>query len=183
MTLRTTFAALAAALTLVACDDAPLPTDQNAAVESTPLMQLGHESPRVAGNTIQNLDVLGSIGAVENAAFTGRIVDLTLERVGDDILASGRLVGRLTADGSTQQINEVFQGVTLPVLDESLVPIVPNGGLTVCPILFLELGPIFLDLLGLIVEVPDPIVVEIRAETGPGRLLGNLLCALLGILD
>jgi hypothetical protein len=52
-----------------------------------------------------------------------------------------------------------------------------------CPVLFLELGPIFLDLLGLVVEVPDPIIIDIRAEQGPGNLLGNLLCAILGLLD
>jgi hypothetical protein len=33
------------------------------------------------------------------------------------------------------------------------------------------------------VEIPDPVIIEIRAEPGPGRLLGNLLCALLGLLD
>jgi hypothetical protein len=34
-----------------------------------------------------------------------------------------------------------------------------------------------------VVEVPDPIVVDIRAEPGPGNLLGNLLCAVAGLLD
>jgi hypothetical protein len=52
-----------------------------------------------------------------------------------------------------------------------------------CPILFLELGPLFLDLLGLVIEIPDPIVLDIYATPGPGKLLGNLLCALVGILD
>jgi hypothetical protein len=52
-----------------------------------------------------------------------------------------------------------------------------------CQILYLTLGPIFLDLLGLIVEVPDPIVIDIRAEPGAGNLLGNLLCAVAGLLD
>jgi hypothetical protein len=53
----------------------------------------------------------------------------------------------------------------------------------VCPILYLNVGPILLNVLGLVVEVPDPIIVEIRAERGPGQLLGNLFCALVGILD
>jgi hypothetical protein len=77
----------------------------------------------------------------------------------------------------------MFENVALPVLDADGNPILPNGEQESCPILFLELGPIFLDLLGLVVEVPDPIVVEIRAEPGPGQLLGNLLCRLLGIAD
>jgi hypothetical protein len=138
--------------------------------------------PRVAGRTIQNLNVEGTIQE-QAASFTGRIVDIDVTRVGDDILASGRLVGSLTQNGITQQINQVFTNVPINLLDQALELINLNQRPQVCPILFLELGPIFLDVLGLIVEVPDPIVVEVRAERGPGQLLGNLLCALLGILD
>jgi hypothetical protein len=147
--------------------------------------------PRVEGTQIRNLDVEGTgdgsveqfLAEGEEGTFTGRILNLTLERVGEEILASGRLVGQLTTDEGTQRINRVFEDVALQVLDGDGNVIDPNGENGVCPILFLELGPIFLDVLGLIVEVPDPIVVEIRAEEGPGRLLGNLLCALLGLLD
>jgi len=51
-----------------------------------------------------------------------------------------------------------------------------------CDILFLDLGPIFLDLLGLQVDL-SPIELDIDAVSGPGNLLGNLLCALTGLLD
>lgn len=51
-----------------------------------------------------------------------------------------------------------------------------------CEILHLELGPIDLNLLGLVVHV-DQIVVDISAQPGPGNLLGNLLCAIAGLLD
>lgn len=132
--------------------------------------------PRLVGRTIQDLDVVFTDGST----FVGRITNLTLERVGDEIHASGRLIGRFTTNG-VEQINRVFS-VVLPVLDANGDPIDVLDPPTVCQILFLELGPIFLDVLGLIVEVPDPIVVEVRAEPGPGQLLGNLLCALLGIL-
>ena len=97
--------------------------------------------------------------------------------VNDDVevLATGRLIGTLThPDGTTERINETFEA-WLPV--EVAVENNPTQ------ILFLELGPIFLDVLGLIVEVPDPIILEIRAEEGPGQLLGTLLVALLGLLD
>lgn len=36
--------------------------------------------------------------------------------------------------------------------------------------------------LGLVIEIA-PIDIEITAETGPGNLLGNLLCAIVGIFD
>ena len=51
-----------------------------------------------------------------------------------------------------------------------------------CDILHLELGPLDLDLLGLVVHL-DKVVLDIDAQSGPGNLLGNLLCAIAGLLD
>ena len=51
-----------------------------------------------------------------------------------------------------------------------------------CQILHLELGPLDLDLLGLQVHL-DQVVLDITAQQGPGNLLGNLLCAIAGLLD
>jgi hypothetical protein len=51
-----------------------------------------------------------------------------------------------------------------------------------CQILHLELGPLDLDLLGLQVHL-DKIVLDITAQPGEGNLLGNLLCAIAGLLD
>lgn len=52
-----------------------------------------------------------------------------------------------------------------------------------CEILSLTLGPLTLDLLGLVITIPNPIVLTITAEPGPGNLLGNLLCGIAGLLD
>lgn len=71
------------------------------------------------------------------------------------------------------------------------VPVkVTSGGTTstaqaeqaTCPVLHLAIGPINLNLLGLVVTT-QPIVVDIVAVPGPGNLLGNLLCAIAGLLD
>lgn len=51
-----------------------------------------------------------------------------------------------------------------------------------CPILHLELGPLDLDLLGLRVQL-NQVVLDVTAIPGPGNLLGNLLCAVAGLLD
>ena len=51
-----------------------------------------------------------------------------------------------------------------------------------CAILDLTLGPLDLNLLGLVVHL-DQIVLTIDAQSGPGNLLGNLLCAVVGLLD
>jgi hypothetical protein len=53
---------------------------------------------------------------------------------------------------------------------------------TPCPILHLELGPLDLNLLGLRVQL-NQVVLDITAIPGPGNLLGNLLCAIAGLLD
>jgi hypothetical protein len=51
-----------------------------------------------------------------------------------------------------------------------------------CRILHLELGPLDLNLLGLRIQL-NRVVLDITAERGPGNLLGNLLCAVAGLLD
>jgi hypothetical protein len=51
-----------------------------------------------------------------------------------------------------------------------------------CPILHLDLGPLDLNLLGLRVQLNE-VVLDITAIPGPGNLLGNLLCAVAGLLD
>ena len=51
-----------------------------------------------------------------------------------------------------------------------------------CKILSLDLGPINLNLLGLVVRT-NLIQVRIDAVQGPNNLLGNLLCAITGLLN
>jgi hypothetical protein len=51
-----------------------------------------------------------------------------------------------------------------------------------CRILHLDLGPIFLDLLGLQVSLNE-VILDVTAVSGPGNLLGNLLCAVAHLLD
>ena len=51
-----------------------------------------------------------------------------------------------------------------------------------CEILHLELGPLDLNVLGLLVHL-DRVVLDITAQSGAGNLLGNLLCGIAGLLD
>ena len=51
-----------------------------------------------------------------------------------------------------------------------------------CPILHLVIGPIKLNLLGLVVTT-NQIVLDITAVPGAGNLLGNLLCAVANLLN
>lgn len=51
-----------------------------------------------------------------------------------------------------------------------------------CDVLHLNLGPLDLNLLGLQIDLAE-VVLDIVAQPGAGNLLGNLLCAVAGLLD
>ena len=89
------------------------------------------------------------------------------------LVAIGQLTGTITTvvNGVTQVLN-VSQLITLPV----------TAGNATCTILDLQLGPLDLNLLGLMVHL-DQINLLITAQQGPGNLLGNLLCAIANILN
>ena len=76
----------------------------------------------------------------------------------------------------------LISGSTIPVVNQQIETTLSPDEEGVCDILFLDLGPIFLDLLGLTVELSQ-VVLDVDAVPGEGRLLGNLLCALTGLLD
>jgi hypothetical protein len=82
--------------------------------------------------------------------------------------------GVLSAVGTLNLVGGGTQAVTVPV------DLQQTTG--TCEILHLTLGPLDLDLLGLVIHL-DQVVLEIDAEQGPGNLLGNLLCAIAGLLD
>jgi hypothetical protein len=84
--------------------------------------------------------------------------------------ATLRVVGTVT-NTATGAVTTFTQNVTAPVTATGT-----------CTILDLTIGPIDLNLLGLVVHT-DTIHLEITAQQGPGNLLGNLLCAIAGLLD
>ena len=51
-----------------------------------------------------------------------------------------------------------------------------------CPVLHLDLGPLNLNLLGLTIHL-NQVVLDVNAVSGPGNLLGNLLCSVAGLLN
>jgi len=90
----------------------------------------------------------------------------------------GQLVasGMVTADVKGRMITAPFTNVPVEL---SLAANQTNAG--ACPILDLALGPINLDLLGLVIET-SPICVQITAYDG-GGLLGDLLCSVANLLN
>ncbi|WP_331234966.1 hypothetical protein [Natronorarus salvus] len=140
---------------------------------------------------ITGLDVVGE----DEIDFDEEVIDPADDddTTGLYLVASGRLQGRLS-ENPTTQINETFDIViglleeVIQLLEDLLEGLVgdDNGLLDPeegeCPILTLDVGPIFLDLLGLQVDL-SRIELDITAVAGEGNLLGNLLCAVANLLN
>lgn len=94
------------------------------------------------------------------------------------IRAVGTLVGTIT-DASGADLGDIDKRISIPVTSIYSGNHKPRAN---CPVLHLTLGPVDLNLLGLKVHL-DQIILNIDAESGPGNLLGNLLCQIAGILD
>jgi hypothetical protein len=88
--------------------------------------------------------------------------------------------GALVATGVLSGVVTTATGVTTGVLRTVTIP--AAVGETSCAILHLDLGPLFLDVLGLQIDL-SRIVLDITAQAGAGNLLGNLLCAVTNLLN
>ena len=92
-----------------------------------------------------------------------------------ELVALGTLTATVT-DTATQTVRNIATSVAMPVTASG------SGGAAACDILHLVLGPLHLDLLGLVIDL-NQVELDIVAQPGPGNLLGNLLCAIVGLLD
>ena len=161
--LRTSIAALLGVLAFAACSDNTGPgpqADKPQAEKPSAAVTRTGISKAVAGTCTS--------GTFAGQTFTGTlsITRFTTNSAGQ-LLANGVLTGT-TSGGQT--INQVVSNI--PVVFD------PQR----CTILHLEVGPIFLNLLGLQLTTNE-IVIDLTAVAGPGNLLGNLLCAIAHLLD
>jgi hypothetical protein len=107
--------------------------------------------------------------AIGGGTFTGTF-DLQKFTVKNGVvMAVGTVSGTLTT--ATESVSVVKNVTTRSKIVEAT-----------CDILRLDLGPIFLDVLGLQVNL-SRVILDIDAQAGAGNLLGNLLCAVAGLLD
>ena len=123
----------------------------------------------------QVVDVTGK--ASNGKAFSGTYAVDRFRTSGGKLVSEGTLRGRLGGRRVAKSGVKMPASVTRAATQAQLPPL-PNS----CQILNLVLGPINLDLLGLVVRT-NRINVRIDAQRGPGNLLGNLLCAITGIFD
>lgn len=102
----------------------------------------------------------------DGTAFTGAISNLTASTVDGALTLTGTITGTGLPAGGTQ-------------FTTTITDLAANQA---CTILDLTLGPINLDLLGLVIDL-NQVELDITAVPGAGNLLGNLLCAVAGLLD
>lgn len=121
--------------------------------------------------------------------FQGTATITSFASDGANLLALGTLTGIVT-DGDLvvrSVVSNFSVPVTVPTRSTSTAnrnaaaaaAITPQA---VCGILNLQLGPIHLDLLGLVLDT-NQINVTLNAVPGAGNLLGNLLCAVANLLN
>jgi hypothetical protein len=110
--------------------------------------------------------------------FNGRYAIDRFRASRGELFAVGTVRGRLSGRRVVERRVRMPAALSEGPAAAQLLPPIPNA----CEILNLVLGPIRLDLLGLVVRT-NRINVRIDAVPGPGNLLGNLLCAITGLLD
>ena len=123
--------------------------------------------------------------------FTGKYTIERFIRRGNKVFSSGTVTGRLAgrkvrkkrvrmpAALAPNGAARTALGGHAAQLPLPLPPLPPGNA---CAILALNLGPVNLNVLGLVVRTNE-IQLRIDAVQGAGNLLGNLLCGITGILN
>src|SRR3954447_537694 len=128
---------------------------------------------RVIGSFAHGGTVRGSFVPVRSYVIGGKTV------VQGELLATLRRANGSLVGGVTR--NDVSLPVHASGASRSAAA-APAAAAAACPLLHLVLGPLHLNLLGLNVNL-NRVVLDITAQSGPGNLLGNLLCAVAHLLD
>ena len=110
-------------------------------------------------------------GTADNGSFAGNFTPTRFSSQNGNLLPTGVRTGTVSgSSGAT--IGTVTRTVSMPV----------TVAAATCQVLNLVLGPLHLDLLGLVVDL-NQVHLVITAVQAPGNLLGNLLCAITHLLD
>jgi hypothetical protein len=131
---------------------------------AAPVAAQGRTLATVSSSITQTIDGVGT--------FEGIFTPTAITRSAGQVSVTGLVTGTLTD----------LTGVLHPVSQQASAPIIAAATPASCTILDLTLGPLHLNLLGLVVDL-NQVHLVITAVPGPGNLLGNLLCAVAGLLD
>jgi hypothetical protein len=131
------------------------------------------QQPAAAAGTVTGL-TQHLTGTQGNLAYDLTATVTKLVNQNGRLLATGTLTGTVT--------NTVSGLVTTLTNQPFSVPVTSLAAGGTCTILDLVLGPLHLDLLGLVIDL-NQVHLTITGQRGPGNLLGNLLCGLANALN
>jgi hypothetical protein len=154
-------------------DAARVQAVRSAVPSATSLLNQARYTSRVSGTDAKGRKVTGRF--VPRRAFVNSA---------GKMIVQGHLFARIHRANGTSFVRDQT-GVRLPVISTtppSSAPASRAAAAASCQILNLVLGPLDLNLLGLVVHL-DTVHLNITAVPGAGNLLGNLLCAVAGLLD
>lgn len=123
--------------------------------------------------------ISGTLGNVTGTTatggtFTGSLTNAHFVNQNGVVTLVGNLTGTLTNAAGTVIGTVTNQAIGTPVTGAT--------GTAGCTILDLTLGPLHLNVLGLVVDL-NQVHLTITGQTGSGQLLGNLLCGLANALN
>ena len=192
---RTTILAVAIAIGAAAasCGDQPTAPGANPDLTSTPAdasaqLPTGaapHKQAKDKGRAalLTNVPVTGVLS--DGGTFTGTLTaqKITYDETAKTLVMTGTLTGTATpAAGVASAVTQQFTTPITLARQASATSVFRTTSMATCDILFLDLGPLHLDLLGLTLDLNE-VVLDLNAVSGSGNLLGNLLCAVVGLLD
>jgi hypothetical protein len=123
-------------------------------------------TPRTTASSTIN-QVIAGVGT-----FTGSFAPTSFSNQNGQLAVTGVVTGTLTT----------LTGAVIPVTQTVTTTVANATTAGSCDILNLVLGPLHLNVLGLVIDL-NQVVLDITAQSGAGNLLGNLLCAVAGLLD
>ena len=127
------------------------------------------------------LNVTGT--TADGSAFAGTFAPSSFQAQDGVLTVTGLVSGTVTS--LTGAVTDVPSTEVTTTVEKALAApgattlAAPAGA---CDIVNLDLGPLDLNVLGLQIDL-NQIVLDITAVPGAGNLLGNLLCAVTGLLD
>jgi hypothetical protein len=132
-------------------------------------------------NPFASIPVSGIVpGTTQTFAGTMDVIGF---RQGTDATGAATVVAVAVLNGTLAGMPVTNQMISWPVqLPSAGARTAAVGTQATCDILNLVLGPLHLDLLGLVVDL-NQVVLNITAQSGAGNLLGNLLCAVVNLLN
>jgi hypothetical protein len=188
-----TFAVLVGAAT-VSCGDQPTAPSVDPSARTAPADASAQVIPRQRNGIAKHADERAAL--LTSVPVTGTLSDggtfvgtftathLSIDETTRALSMTGTLTGTATtADGTLATVTQQFTAPMNLARSSSQSGIFhTTSAMATCDILFLDLGPLNLDLLGLTLDLSE-IILDLNAVSGAGNLLGNLLCAVTGLLD